>query len=373
MYKKLISILFISFLSLNVYSIDFISSSFTTQQPTNDGNHGLAWTLEYEIDTPAYLMFDVFCPKNATLGFDIEEFVADSPWMGVPQGCFYRGAMTDMNIVPNGGNPNQANTPIEIEEVLLKDFFGGIGQCSSYYPPGSYVHFVIAIEEDRTQYAYREHNIAITSTESPLSYINVTNPYGEHESHPQDVWTIDYGLVRDVDSISYYVDCKETEVSENDVFVVEGIQNPHSSCTIPYYHSGDHRQHWEGSVQLPNGSIKTIASAKCIVGIKAYENGNFFTIEDEITITGSSLSSDIKQDLVNSKKFKIYPNPTTDFVNIEVPIGFNGNIVLLDMNGRVQNVDINYENNKVVMNLRTLPKGTYIINTGSSSHKIVKN
>nr|WP_262909361.1 T9SS type A sorting domain-containing protein [Chryseobacterium gwangjuense] len=76
---------------------------------------------------------------------------------------------------------------------------------------------------------------------------------------------------------------------------------------------------------------------------------------------------------VASKKtsLSIFPNPTSDFVNIKTDSKINA-VSVIDLTGR--KLDVKFEGNRV--NVRSLPAGTYILNietdNGVSTEKIVK-
>nr|WP_262904137.1 T9SS type A sorting domain-containing protein [Chryseobacterium tagetis] len=70
-------------------------------------------------------------------------------------------------------------------------------------------------------------------------------------------------------------------------------------------------------------------------------------------------------------KIAIYPNPTSDILNIQTDAKINA-VSVVDLTGRKQAV--RFENNRV--DVRNLPAGTYILNVetenGISTEKFVR-
>lgn len=77
------------------------------------------------------------------------------------------------------------------------------------------------------------------------------------------------------------------------------------------------------------------------------------------------------EEVFNSNKLTISPNPTSDILNIKTDSKINA-VSVVDLTGRKSNVK--FENNKV--DVRSLPSGTYILNieteNGTSTDKFIK-
>ncbi len=112
--------------------------------------------------------------------------------------------------------------------------------------------------------------------------------------------------------------------------------------------------------------------------IKIEAVGNiFYTVSKKFTLWDPNLSTE----KVTIKDLKIYPNPTTNVLNIEFSTKDTGKIKfdIFDLNGRLIKT-VSQENTNQVnqqINVESLQTGTYIlvINTGkyTATHKFIKN
>ncbi len=77
----------------------------------------------------------------------------------------------------------------------------------------------------------------------------------------------------------------------------------------------------------------------------------------------------------NELNLKLYPNPATNIVTIELPVNTKlVHIHIFDQSGRlIKNINFNKNQNKVVFSVKDLDKGIYLIDiVGKDNHKIVK-
>lgn len=81
----------------------------------------------------------------------------------------------------------------------------------------------------------------------------------------------------------------------------------------------------------------------------------------------------IKEKNELSETFKVYPNPTNDYVEVES--SQNADIEIINLQGKIIGKHV-LSNNKVVIDLSTIPSGVYIIkaktNNGIVTKKLIK-
>jgi len=92
-------------------------------------------------------------------------------------------------------------------------------------------------------------------------------------------------------------------------------------------------------------------------------------IFDTFSITSGILG--IKEDLIFDNKISLYPNPTSDILNVKTNSKINS-VSVVDVTGKKVNVKL--DGNKI--DVKTLPAGTYLINVetkdGISTEKFIK-
>jgi hypothetical protein len=112
-------------------------------------------------------------------------------------------------------------------------------------------------------------------------------------------------------------------------------------------------------------------SAVIYYRLKMIDNQNYFKYSN-ITQIRSNWSSDFET-------VTVFPNPTTDFVQVELPSDSEIKVTLVDMNGKVVETSDNSDssNNMIQFDVRNLVNGVYFINImnndgTSSSRKFIK-
>lgn len=107
------------------------------------------------------------------------------------------------------------------------------------------------------------------------------------------------------------------------------------------------------------------ASTNTVTNTAVFDNINFSFSTTATLGTAESL------DIVNNQSVSLYPNPTSDILNLKTDSKIN-NVSVVDMTGRRVNVKLDV--NKV--NVSGLPAGTYLINIetkeGISTEKFIK-
>lgn len=108
----------------------------------------------------------------------------------------------------------------------------------------------------------------------------------------------------------------------------------------------------------------TTAAGNTVVNTGAFDNVN-------VNYTGALAVDDLIVTGEIEGIAKVYPNPTSDFINIKSDSKINS-VSVVDLTGRKMNTPLN--DNKV--DVRNLPNGTYIINietkNGNTSEKFIK-
>lgn len=116
----------------------------------------------------------------------------------------------------------------------------------------------------------------------------------------------------------------------------------------------------EADIVSETAAGNTVANTTGIDNWKVeYSNASFLSVGEVKNVTEGKLST------------TIYPNPTTDILNIKSESKIN-NVTVVDMSGR--NMEVKLENNQV--NVQALPVGSYLINIetkdGISTEKFIK-
>lgn len=98
-----------------------------------------------------------------------------------------------------------------------------------------------------------------------------------------------------------------------------------------------------------------------------YVNGGAFTREILINQLGNTLGTENYE----FSKFTIYPNPTSDLIQIETPDEIIiKNVSIFDINGRLISRNIQIQNDRI--SLKTLKSGTYLIEFDTGKGKTIK-
>ena len=103
---------------------------------------------------------------------------------------------------------------------------------------------------------------------------------------------------------------------------------------------------------------------------------NYYRLK-QVDFDGKFSFSQIKSVTIgNTKHIEIYPNPSNGLIHI-TNITSNSKIELLDMNSRVINIDVQYNDGEAILNLDRLPKSIYFIRVISSNrvetYRVIKN
>ena len=161
-----------------------------------------------------------------------------------------------------------------------------------------------------------------------------------------------------------------TQFSYNGLgYVLSGDGDNHDSMETGEFWAYDPiSDNWEEMPPHPEGS--RWAPASFIINGEVYIiNGTSFS-QYVSEIYKYNLDSALSiQELTNST-IRIYPNPATDVININVPVNLKYHTNIYDLNGRL----ISSSKNKSVIEIQTLPLGVYLIEITDldSGHKVVE-
>jgi len=161
-----------------------------------------------------------------------------------------------------------------------------------------------------------------------------------------------------------------TQFSYNGLgYVLSGDGDNHDSMETGEFWAYDPiSDNWEEMPPHPEGS--RWAPASFIINGEVYIiNGTSFS-QYVSEIYKYNLDSALSiQELTNST-IRIYPNPATDVININVPVNLKYHTNIYDLNGRL----ISSSKNKFVIEIQTLPLGVYLIEITDldSGHKVVE-
>ena len=161
-----------------------------------------------------------------------------------------------------------------------------------------------------------------------------------------------------------------TQFSYNGLgYVLSGDGDNHDSMETGEFWAYDPiSDNWEEMPPHPEGS--RWAPASFIINGEVYIiNGTSFS-QYVTEIYKYNLDSDLSIHELTNSTIRIYPNPATDVVNIDVPENLKYQTNIYDLNGRL----ISSSKNKSVIEIQTLPHGIYLIEITdlNSDHKVVE-
>ena len=161
-----------------------------------------------------------------------------------------------------------------------------------------------------------------------------------------------------------------TQFSYNGLgYVLSGDGYNHDSMETGEFWAYDPiSDNWEEMPPHPEGS--RWAPASFIINGEVYIiNGTSFS-QYVTEIYKYNLDSALSIHELTNSNIRIYPNPATDFINIDVPANLKYHTNIYDLNGRL----ISRSKNKAVIEIQALPLGVYLIEITDldSDHKAVK-
>ena len=161
-----------------------------------------------------------------------------------------------------------------------------------------------------------------------------------------------------------------TQFSYNGLgYVLSGDGDNHDSMETGEFWAYDPiSDNWEEMPPHPEGS--RWAPASFIINGEVYIiNGTSFS-QYVTEIYKYNLDSALSIHELTNSNIRIYPNPSTDFINIDVPANLKYHTNIYDLNGRL----ISRSKNKAVIEIQALPLGVYLIEITDldSDHKAVE-
>ena len=161
-----------------------------------------------------------------------------------------------------------------------------------------------------------------------------------------------------------------TQFSYNGLgYVLSGDGDNHDSMETGEFWAYDPiSDNWEEMPPHPEGS--RWAPASFIINGEVYIiNGTSFS-QYVTEIYKYNLDSALSIHELTNSNIRIYPNPSTDFINIDVPANLKYHTNIYDLNGRL----ISRSKNKAVIEIQALPLGVYLIEITDldSDHKVVE-
>ena len=161
-----------------------------------------------------------------------------------------------------------------------------------------------------------------------------------------------------------------TQFSYNGLgYVLSGDGDNHDSMETGEFWAYDPiSDNWEEMPPHPEGS--RWAPASFIINGEVYIiNGTSFS-QYVTEIYKYNLDSALSIHELTNSNIRIYPNPVTDVINIDVPANLKYHTNIYDLNGRL----ISRSKNKAVIEIQALPLGVYLIEIKDldSDHKAVK-
>ena len=161
-----------------------------------------------------------------------------------------------------------------------------------------------------------------------------------------------------------------TQFSYNGLgYVLSGDGDNHDSMETGEFWAYDPiSDNWEEMPPHPEGS--RWAPASFIINGEVYIiNGTSFS-QYVTEIYKYNLDSALSVHELTNSTIRIYPNPATDFINIDVPENLKYQTNIYNLNGRL----ISSSKNKSVIEIQTLPHGIYLIEITdlNSDHKVVE-
>ena len=102
---------------------------------------------------------------------------------------------------------------------------------------------------------------------------------------------------------------------------------------------------------------------------------NMNTGEEKLYLTDSIFFETISsvEDISNTNNLQLYPNPVGDILNVNIQNSLNQDLIISDINGRVQYRTPKLNSGQISLNVAGLPQGVYAIRSGNQSQTFVKN
>ncbi|MEL6561063.1 MAG: beta-propeller fold lactonase family protein, partial [Bacteroidota bacterium] len=219
---------------------------------------------------------------------------------------------------------------------------------------------------------------ALEFTFTDAAFTNAPASVVENAIAANSGFAIDFLDNLDAPTIEFTGDDQSLLVSETKVFDFS-INAPGLIETISATSSAGEVQ----SIDFEQGAENTTLSLSYLAPASAQEVTANIIVTDQLgqestlnfTITVNAITSTgglLRQSL------QVYPNPTTDIVNVELPafIEETPEIILTDLNGKRINISPIGNKGRVQLNLSALPKGVYLLFVKSTDlipERIIKN
>lgn len=147
-----------------------------------------------------------------------------------------------------------------------------------------------------------------------------------------------------------------------------GSQTINNNTGVTHTTAGNSQKTWTFTWTSPSsnqGTITFYASANA-------SNGNGGTSGDQVVTTSRLIGGVLNAEEFGLATFKMYPNPSTDVLNISLPEGFNqATAMVVDVMGKtIINQAISLDKNTI--DIQSLPTGTYILNLVSENASATK-
>jgi hypothetical protein len=341
--KKSLLLSFILLLSLNAYCQFAITSS---NLPTPGASFSIS-----SLDTTGA----VPGPSGAGQTWDFSSHTINST--------------STINYVSAAGKPGASNFPLAT--VALQ-----AGGSYLYYLANSSQYTTLGVYTDESgdslvqSYTDNEINYTFPFNYGITQHDVFTGTTIESSAHDttyrtgNDTATYDaYGTVKGPNGVNYTVARVKTIQNFYDSTDLGGLYEIQHSRTETY-------NYYQQNVQYPIISLS-------LYYVTYYFDGSTFSTTKNKTLAfyASGVVANTSSNAISAKT-KIYPNPTNDQLNIELPDNDTYSLELKDMNGKSVlsslNGDIIISGNKASSDLRRLSKGIYVLEINSNGKSGVK-
>ena len=168
---------------------------------------------------------------------------------------------------------------------------------------------------------------------------------------PSRYWTI-----HRLDKGKSIINC-EFQYQNTETYDAELLTSPNDSIVVMYRKDGAHQ--WE-SVDF---SIKGNGNAG-IITVENIKSGDYVLGAWDEEHAGL-------KEINNNSSINIYPNPTKDYLNIELNNETKGNVIISNQLGQVVK-EMNIDGKELLIDVEDLTSGVYFINVSNQKMKFLK-
>lgn len=296
---------------------------------------------------PAAAVVDIYV--NGVLTIDDFAFRSATPYIDVPGNVPVSIAVAP----PTSESVADAITTIE---ATFKTGYGYIAMANGVLnpalfnpnPDGSDIGFTVFV---------KENTVAKSSRTNGLEFFGV---HGSTDAPTVDIIARDFATI--LDNVSYGAVSGYQVVPANTTYILDVALGDDPETVVASYEASLTAVAGQSAVVYASGFLSPDLNPE---GSQPF--GLYYTLADGTTGAFPAYVMREGNDIVSD--VKIYPNPTSDVLNIQLPSSFNGAIEIVDLSGKtIQSESVSTDFNEVFsMNVNDLSTGIYLVKLNSAN------